>query len=231
MWVEFALGLVQIIVAPIITLIIGFVGYKMNNRLGIEISEKNQQALADVLSRGINGTIQTYTDHRKKNRVDGILSEKEKHDAKEKAKEFAINFAKEEGSKKVIDWLESKKTKEWIDNQVEAAYSKIRTTYGVQVGNKKWEEAIKPGIMVIWDKISDKASANLKSNKYKLNDWKPLINEVKVASTEFLSKETYQYLQEIRSTGGKGAVNHEDAIDRLIYKQLILATRNNSKHV
>ena len=69
------------------------------------------------------------------------------------------------------------------------------------------------------------------TNKYKLNDWKPLIDEVKVASTEFLSKETRQYLGEIRNTGGEGAVNHEDAIDRLIYKQLILATRNNSKHV
>lgn len=226
MVVEYVLGLVQILVAPIITAVIGWVGYKLQDRIGIEINEKNRQALEDVLSRGISGTIQTYTKHIKKNRVDGILSENEKKEARDKAFKFAVNFAEKEGSKKVLEWLKDPETKEWIEESAEAAYSKIKSTYEIKVGNSKWEEAIKPGIFVIWNKIADEASANLKSNKYELNDWKPLIKMVKVASSEFLSQETRKYLGAIRQTEGIEAINHEDAIDRLIFKQLILATRD-----
>ena len=142
---------------------------------------------------------------------------------------FALDFAKNEDSKRVINWLEDKRAKEWLKEQVEATYSKIKAEYGNIDGNTKWDEAIKLGILLIRDEITSKVQENIESNKFKIKDWAPLIEKVKKVSLEFLPNETQKLLDAIEKEKDKNTLKHNDAINRLIFKHLILTIKEERK--
>jgi len=221
---ELLTDLVLAIATPILSTLVGIFVIQLLRRAGIDIKEKHKRELQEVLARGISGTIQKYTNHIKKNRMDGILTEEEKAEARKRARQFAVDFAKEEGTRRVKKWLKEESS-EWIEKQVEATYRKIKLEQGSSTGNDQWAEATKLGILAIWEKIEPKISKNIEKEKFDVEDWKPLIKDVKDVTLKFLSEEAIEYLNKIRITEKDEKNYHDDAIEKLILRQLILASR------
>ncbi|MHA2121071.1 MAG: hypothetical protein ACW990_07700 [Promethearchaeota archaeon] len=221
---ELLTDLVLPIVTPVLSSLAGLLVVGLMARVGIDIKEKHKQELQDLLAQGISGTIQNYTDSRKRNRVDGILTKEEKVEAKKRAIKFALDLAKEEGTRRVKKWLEEDSS-EWIEKQVEATYRKIKLEQGSSTGNDQWAEAAKLGILAIWEKIEPEMSTNIEKGKFDIEDWKPLIKDVREVTMKFLSEEAIEHLKEIKIKEGEEKNYHNDAIEKLILRQLILASR------